>query len=102
MSEGWEVGDRLEAQDYLNYWFVYTAKIIGSDAEKDLVLVHFEGWNSRYDEWVHVRSNRLRPLTTSSSPSPSNNKNNNNRSSSASGLSQHSLPVSLEKLGWWF
>jgi hypothetical protein len=33
------------------------------DDDKRLVLIHFEGWNQRYDEWVEMDSNRLRPLT---------------------------------------
>ncbi len=32
--------------------------------ESDLtVLIHFDGWNSRYDEWVEMSSDRLRPIT---------------------------------------
>ena len=27
------------------------------------MLIHFEGWNQRYDEWVDMSSERLRPLT---------------------------------------
>lgn len=30
--------------------------------EKDKkVLIHFEGWNHRYDEWIAFDSERLRP-----------------------------------------
>lgn len=27
------------------------------------VLVHFDGWSSRYDEFIHIRAGRLRYLT---------------------------------------
>ena len=30
------------------------------------VLIHFEGWNARYDEWLEMTSDRLRPLTRTS------------------------------------
>ena len=33
------------------------------DEEKKFVLIHFEGWNQRYDEWMEMDSDRLRPLT---------------------------------------
>jgi len=26
------------------------------------VLIHFDGWNQRYDEWVKMTSDQLRPL----------------------------------------
>ena len=33
------------------------------DTEDITVLIHFEGWNSRYDEWIRMDSDRLRPAT---------------------------------------
>ena len=41
----------------------YTAKIINIDEGDSTVLIHFEGWNSRFDEWLEYDSDRLRPLT---------------------------------------
>ena len=29
------------------------------------VLIHFDGWNQRYDEWVKMSSDQLRPLAES-------------------------------------
>lgn len=55
-----EVGARLEAQDYLQKW--YPSKIEKIDYEEEKMLVHFERWSSRYDEWIHWDSSRLRPL----------------------------------------
>ncbi|XP_063307114.1 PHD finger protein 20-like protein 1 [Pelobates fuscus] len=55
-----EIGARLEAQDYLQKW--YTSKIEKIDYEAGKVLIHFERWSSRYDEWIHWDSTRIRPL----------------------------------------
>lgn len=26
------------------------------------VLIHFDGWNQRYDEWIDMMSDKIRPL----------------------------------------
>ena len=39
------------------------ARIVEVDEDEGDVLVHFEGWSSRYDEYVEVGSDRLRILT---------------------------------------
>ncbi|KAK7480650.1 hypothetical protein BaRGS_00028122 [Batillaria attramentaria] len=57
----WRKGERLEAMDYLQKW--YPAKITDIDEDQKCVLIHFEGWNQRYDEWVDMGSDYLRPLT---------------------------------------
>ena len=33
---------------------VYPAKVMQIDLEKNLILVHYNGWNTRYDEWVKI------------------------------------------------
>uniref|UniRef100_UPI00398E40E7 PHD finger protein 20-like protein 1 isoform X2 n=1 Tax=Pristiophorus japonicus TaxID=55135 RepID=UPI00398E40E7 len=55
-----EVGARLEAQDYLQKW--YTSRIEKIDYEEGKMLIHFERWSHRYDEWIYWDSHRLRPL----------------------------------------
>lgn len=48
------------------YCFVfcrYPAKIVTVQEEDLMVLIHFEGWNQRYDEWVEMKSERLRPMS---------------------------------------
>ncbi|GFR77588.1 PHD finger protein 20-like protein 1 [Elysia marginata] len=57
----WRKGEKLEAQDFSNTW--YPSKIVEISEEEKAVLIHFEGWNQRYDEWVHMASDRLRPTT---------------------------------------
>lgn len=56
----WRKGEKLEAMDYLNTWF--PAKIRSINEEEMQVLIHFDGWNQRYDEWINMGSDRLRPL----------------------------------------
>uniref|UniRef100_A0A6J0UPZ4 PHD finger protein 20-like protein 1 n=1 Tax=Pogona vitticeps TaxID=103695 RepID=A0A6J0UPZ4_9SAUR len=55
-----EIGARLEALDYLQKW--YPSRIEKIDYEEGRMLVHFERWSHRYDEWIYWDSNRLRPL----------------------------------------
>ncbi|PIK32973.1 hypothetical protein BSL78_30215, partial [Apostichopus japonicus] len=54
-------GFKLEAMDFCqNKW--YLAKVVQVDEDEQQVLIHFDKWNSRYDEWVSCDSERLRPL----------------------------------------
>ena len=41
----------------------YLASILEVDEDDQDLLVHFEGWNQRHDEWIDFESDRLRPLT---------------------------------------
>ena len=43
----------------------YPARIVEVDDRDMTVLIHFDGWNQRYDEWVKMTSNQLRPLAES-------------------------------------
>ena len=40
----------------------YPAKIVEVDDRDMTVLIHFDGWNQRYDEWVKMTSDELKPL----------------------------------------
>ncbi|KAK2168506.1 hypothetical protein LSH36_16g04013 [Paralvinella palmiformis] len=60
----WIVNGKLEAMDFQQKW--YPARIVDMDDTDNTVLIHFDGWNQRYDEWVTMDSERLRPLTRSS------------------------------------
>ncbi|XP_064652350.1 PHD finger protein 20-like protein 1 isoform X2 [Lineus longissimus] len=57
----WRVNARVEAMDFLEKW--YPAKIVEMDEDDLTILIHFEGWNQRYDEWVPMTTDRLRPMT---------------------------------------
>ncbi|XP_014677488.1 PREDICTED: PHD finger protein 20-like protein 1 [Priapulus caudatus] len=41
----------------------YPSKIVEVDLEEQEILLHFERWSSRYDEWVNFSSDRIRPVT---------------------------------------
>jgi PHD finger protein 20 len=44
----------------------YPARVVEVDYDDREVLVHFDRWSSRYDEWIKMDSPRLRapgPLT---------------------------------------
>lgn len=45
------VGDKLKVY-YHESKVTYEAKVI--EAEGDSYLVHYTGWNTRYDEWVNI------------------------------------------------
>ena len=41
----------------------FCAKVVEKDDEEEEVVVHFDGWSSRYDEIIHIRDGRLRLLS---------------------------------------
>jgi hypothetical protein len=45
-------GILVDARDAQERWC--EAKIIGLDAPKKRVFVHYVGWNARYDTWIAV------------------------------------------------
>ena len=48
---------------YTHYQHRYTAKVTEKDVEDEEVVVHFDGWSSRYDEYVSIKSGRLRHIS---------------------------------------
>lgn len=56
---GFQVGMRLEAKDRLNPTMVAVATI--DDIRDGQLLVHFEGWTTRYDYWCRPDSSDLHP-----------------------------------------
>ncbi|KAG5898747.1 hypothetical protein JTB14_020941 [Gonioctena quinquepunctata] len=61
------INSRIEALDFNSEWF--PAKIVEVDYEENEVLIHFEKFSSKYDEWICMNSSRLRPLQSNSSNS---------------------------------
>ena len=55
----YEPGIKLEVSDFKGTW--YPAKVIEVDREENEVLVHYDKWSTRFDEWIKMDSNRLRP-----------------------------------------
>ncbi|RLN57139.1 hypothetical protein BBJ28_00025520, partial [Nothophytophthora sp. Chile5] len=59
--EQWRVGlkegDEIDARDTSRKW--YEARVLYVD---DLqALIHYVGWNARFDEWIDITSQRLMP-----------------------------------------
>lgn len=52
------VGAKLEATDASGVW--YAARVEEISWENKQVLVHFERWSCKFDEWIPMCSNRLR------------------------------------------
>ncbi|XP_017876601.1 PHD finger protein 20 isoform X2 [Ceratina calcarata] len=57
-------GAKLEAKDFNEKW--YTAKIVETDWDEREVLIRFDKWSTRFDEWIPMDSSRLRVLQTQS------------------------------------
>lgn len=51
------VGTHISAQDYVGKWM--TARVVDKDETHGRVLVHFNGWNKKFDEWIDVKAFRL-------------------------------------------
>ena len=54
------VGSKVDALDVAGTWYV--AKVVDERGHGDAreLLVHYNGWKARYDEWVGVGSGRVR------------------------------------------
>jgi hypothetical protein len=57
-------GSKLEAKDFNEKW--YSARVVETDWIEREVLIHFDKWSSRYDEWIPMDSSRLRMLQVQS------------------------------------
>lgn len=51
-------GALCEAKDYANTW--YKSRVLEVDEPNKKVLVHFLGWNARYDQWFEIGSPDLK------------------------------------------
>ncbi|XP_016841145.1 PHD finger protein 20 [Nasonia vitripennis] len=59
-------GDKLEAKDFNEKW--YSARVVETDWVEREVLIHFDKWSSRFDEWIPMDSSRLRALQSHKEP----------------------------------
>jgi hypothetical protein len=49
--------------DTENIWCKATVELIIKTANrKDLLYIHYEGWNRKYDEYIYIDSHRIAPL----------------------------------------
>jgi hypothetical protein len=54
------IGEKLEACDSTGTW--YPAKIVSIDDNEQSVLIHFIRWSTRFDQWMQMDTDHLRPL----------------------------------------
>lgn len=58
-----KVGDKIDACDTENIWCKATVEmVVKASNRKDLLYVHYEGWNRKYDEYIYIDSHRIAPL----------------------------------------
>ncbi|XP_065317720.1 uncharacterized protein LOC135926010 isoform X2 [Gordionus sp. m RMFG-2023] len=53
-------GSYIEARDG-DHWYI--AKVIDYKKEARKILIHFKGWNNKYDEWLSLDNERIRPIS---------------------------------------
>lgn len=56
-AQGLRIGSKVDALDFVAMW--YTASIIDTDPENDEVLIHYDNWDPKWDEWLSRFSPRL-------------------------------------------
>lgn len=58
-----KVGEQIDACDTENIWCKATIELVVKTASrKDLLYIHYEGWNRKYDEYLYIDSHRIAPL----------------------------------------
>lgn len=55
-------GDKVDVFDTELIWCKATVELVIKTANrKDLLYLHYEGWNRKYDEYIYVDSHRVAP-----------------------------------------
>jgi hypothetical protein len=69
LPKTFQPGDMIDVRDTLFFWCVGTVKQVLSSKEGSgqVLLIHYPGWNSIYNEFIPSDSPRLAPLGTFSS-----------------------------------
>jgi len=58
-----KVGEQIDACDTEYIWCKATVEmIIKTASRKDLLYIHYENWNRKYDEYIYIDSHRIAPL----------------------------------------
>lgn len=65
-TETWNLYLKSMKYYIISFWLLFTisrypAKICRVEALEKKALIHFEGWNHRFDEWISFDSERIRP-----------------------------------------
>ena len=58
-----KAGDKIDVLDTENIWCKATVELVCKALNrKDLLYIHYDGWNRQYDEYLYIDSNRVCPL----------------------------------------
>jgi len=58
-----QAGEKLDVCDTEYIWCKATVEIVVKSAHrKDMLYLHYEGWNRKYDEYIYIDSHRIAPL----------------------------------------
>jgi hypothetical protein len=58
-----KVGDKIDVLDTEYIWCKATIElIIKENNHQDLLYLHYENWNRKYDEYLYIDSHRVAPL----------------------------------------
>lgn len=58
-----KAGEKLDVCDTEHIWCKATIElVIKTQNRKDLLYIHYEGWNRKYDEYMYIDSHRVAPL----------------------------------------
>lgn len=56
-------GEKIDACDTEYIWCKATVEmVLKTNNRKDLLYIHYEGWNRKYDEYIYIDSHRVAPL----------------------------------------
>lgn len=58
-----KAGDKIDVNDTENIWCRATVElVIKTQSRQNLLYLHYEGWNRKYDEYIYQDSHRIAPL----------------------------------------
>lgn len=52
-----KIGQWVDVKDSVNQWL--EAQVIKVNESEMKVFVHYNGWSSRWDEWIDMKSDRI-------------------------------------------
>mmetsp|Transcript_32971 Transcript_32971/g.57921 ORF Transcript_32971/g.57921 Transcript_32971/m.57921 type:complete len:316 (-) Transcript_32971:46-993(-) len=56
------LGQWVDVRDTVDQWLEAQILAVQSTDEGQMVYIHYNGWPSRWDEWIQVNSSRIQPL----------------------------------------
>ena len=75
-----DIGTKCDCLDSTDKW--YQAEIMQENDNGELVRIHYQGWDEKYDEWINKDSYRIAPLHTMTSPTTTTNTKSGSGSTS--------------------